>query len=138
MTVIDRAKVSGKYYNYFNVLGEDGLERNVDLERLEFRKMTEEEVNMVQIPREEQNSEECKKAKVVELEKLKSFDSFEEVDDKGQYRISCRWILWKKGTEVRARLVARGFEEAEEVPSDSPTVDKCNIRVALAIAASKG
>ena len=46
-TVIDRAKVSGKYYNYFNVLGEDGLERNMDLERLEFRKMTEEEVNMV-------------------------------------------------------------------------------------------
>ena len=39
---------------------------------------------------------------------------------------------------MRARLVARGFEEAEEVPSDSPTVDKCNIRIALAIAASKG
>ena len=58
MTVIDRAKVSGKYYNYFNVLGEDGLDRNVDLERLEFKKMIEEE---------EQNSEECKKAKVVEL-----------------------------------------------------------------------
>lgn len=137
-TVIDRAKVSGKYYNYFNVLGEDGLERNVDLERLDYRKMTEEEVNMVQIPREEQSSEECKRAKIVELEKLKNFDSFEEVDDMGQYRISCRWILWKKGTEVRARLVARGFEEPEEVPSDSPTVDKCNIRLALAIAASKG
>ena len=137
-TVIDRAKVSGKYYNYFNVLGEDGLERNVDLERIEFRKVTEEEVNMVQIPREDQNSEECRKAKVVELEKLKSFDSFEEVEDCGQYRISCRWILWKKGAEVRARLVARGFEEVEEVPSDSPTVDKCNIRIALAIAASKG
>ena len=46
-TVIDRAKASGKYYNYFNVLGEDGLERNVDLERLEFRKVKEEEVNIV-------------------------------------------------------------------------------------------
>ena len=69
-TVIDRAKVSGKYYNYFNVLGEDGLERNVDLEQLEFRKVTEEEVNMVHIPREEQNSEECRNAKVFELEKL--------------------------------------------------------------------
>ena len=30
---------------------------------------------MVQIPREEQNNDECQNAKVVELEKLKSFDS---------------------------------------------------------------
>ena len=136
--VIDRSKVTGKFYNYFNVLGEDGLERNVDLERLSYRKVTEEEVNMVLIPKETHSNEECKKAKVVELRKLEEFDSFDEVDDDGQFRISCTWILWRKGDEVRARLVARGFEEQEEVPSDSPTVDKCNIRILLAIAASKG
>ena len=41
-------------------------------------------------------------------------------------------------SEVRARLVARGYEEQEEVISDSPTVDQVNIKILLAIAASKG
>ena len=47
-------------------------------------------------------------------------------------------MLWYKGEEVRARLVARGFEETESVPSDSPTVDKCNMRLVLLIATSMG
>ena len=38
---------------------------------------------------------------------------------------------------MRARLVARGFEETEDIPSDSPTVDKGNMRLLLLIAASK-
>ena len=69
--VLNRSKVSGKYYNYFNVCGEDGLERNIDLERLMYRKVTEEEVNVVTVPREEQNSDECKGAKEIELKKLR-------------------------------------------------------------------
>ena len=136
--VINRGKVSGKYYNHFNILGEDGLERNVDLERIPYEKVATDEVNIVMIPREEQCSEECKQAKEVELSKLQGFDSFELVEDEGQYRISCRWVLWKKGEETRARLVARGFEETDEVPSDSPTVDKSNIRLLLTIAQSYG
>ena len=47
-------------------------------------------------------------------------------------------MLWKKEEETRARLVARGFEEESEVPSDSPTVDKANLRVILAVAAAEG
>ena len=39
---------------------------------------------------------------------------------------------------MRARLTARGFEELETVASDSPTIDKCNIRVVLDICESKG
>ena len=49
--VLNREKVMGKYYNYFNVVGEDGLKRNVDLERIEFEQT--EEVNMLLIPGEE-------------------------------------------------------------------------------------
>ena len=41
-------------------------------------------------------------------------------------------------SEVRARLVARGYEEQEEVISDSPTIDQVNIKILLAVAASKG
>ena len=82
---------------------------------------------MVMIPNDRHRDDDCIEAKKVELKKLLDFDSYEIVNDEGQYRISCRWILWYKGEEVRARLVARGFEELENVRSDSPTVDKCNI-----------
>lgn len=136
-TVSDRSKVSGSFYNYFNVRGEDGLDRNVDLERLRFKEVCE-EVNMVLIPQERHKDEDCKAAKQVELRKLEDFEAFKVVDDVGQYRISCMWILWVKGDETRARLCARGYEEAEAIPSDSPTVDKPNIRVLLLTAASYG
>ena len=115
----------------------DGLERNVDLERVKFRKINEEECNMVLIPRSEHKNEACIVAKETELDKLKSFDSYSVVDDIGQYRISTTWVLWNKGAEVRARLVARGFEEQEEVASDSPTLEKCNMKLLLVICASK-
>ena len=122
-TVINREKVSGNFYNYFNVCGEDGLMRNVNLERAPFRKLEFEECNMLIIPRERHSDSDCKKAMKVKLN----------VNDEGQYRISCRGVYWYKGDEVRARLVARGFEEKEEVPSDSPTVDKCSMRLLLII-----
>ena len=46
------------------------------------------------IPFEEQSTEECKEAKRVELQKLKDFDSYKEVTDVGQFRISTTWVLW--------------------------------------------
>ena len=108
-TVLSRGKVLGRYYNYFN--GEDGILRNIDLERSKFRKITHEECNMVIIPKERHKDDDCIKAKEVELKKLKDFQSNSIVDDEGQYRISSTWVLWYKGEEVRNRLVARGFEE---------------------------
>ena len=136
--VLGREKVTGRHYNYFNVRGNDGIERNVDLERVKYRKVEEEEVNMVMIPQGRHKDTDCIEAKKVELKKLEEFKSYSVVDDEGQYRISCTWVLWYKGEDVRARLVARGFEEIEEVAADSPTVDKCNLRLALAIIASHG
>ena len=136
-SILNREKLTGKFYNYFNILGEDGLARNIDGERVKFKKLEEEECNMVMIPNDRHKDDDCIEAKKVELKKLSEFDSYEIVSDEGQYRISCRWVLWYKGEEVRARLVARGFEELQNVRSDSPTVDKCNIRLLLAICASE-
>ena len=135
-SILNREKLSGKYYNYFNIRGEDGLERNIDGERIKFKKL-EEECDIVMIPADRHKDTDCMEAKNVELKKLVDFDSYETVNDEGQYRISCRWILWYKGEEVRARLVARGFEELDEVRSDSPTMDKCNLRLLLAICAAE-
>ena len=77
---------------------------------------------------------------MLELQKLKDFDTYEEIDDVGQDCISSRWVLSKKGAdfeEVRARLVARGFEEEDQIQSDSPTLSKAGFRIILATAASK-
>ena len=51
-------------------------------------------------------------------------------------------MITKKITEneetVKARLVVRGFEEEDKIQSDSPTAAKSTLRLAMAIAASKG
>ena len=75
-------------------------------------------------------------AKNEELQKLKEYDVCEEVDYDGQDCISTRWILTVKNDKVKARLVARGYEEQALVRRDSPTVAKIGIRILLAIAAS--
>ena len=68
--------------------------RNVDLERVKYRKLDEaEEVYMGIIPRDAQKNLECNLAKQVELKKLKDFKSYEEVKDVGQYRLNFRLLV---------------------------------------------
>ena len=139
--VLNRGKVKGKFYNHFNLRDFRGLEWNIDLERNDWRMMEVDEVLLATIPQHQQGTEDCKRAKLDEIEKLRRFNAVTEVPDEGQFRISCRWVLWNKKhsnneTEVRARLVARGYEEEDEVPSDSPTIDQMNLRLLLGVAAS--
>ena len=96
-------------------------------------------VFIVNLPRGRHNDPDCRQAKQIELDKLRDFGVYEEVKNQGQQCVSTRWILWEKGDkkEVRARLVARGFEEDVSVPVDSPTVSKSTVRVVLAIAVAK-
>ena len=54
--------------------------------------------------------EEIKNAKKTELQKWKDFDVYKEVEDEGQKAISVRWVF-TEGEGLRARLVARGYEE---------------------------
>lgn len=137
-TVLGRAgKASGTNRYWINVENDTtGVKSSINLQRQEWEKI-EETVNMVIVPRKEQNSEKCIIAKQQELQKLKDFGTYEEVPDKGQQCISTRWILNEKGSGIRARLVARGFEEEESIQSDSPTVGKSAVRVFLSISTSK-
>lgn len=89
------------------------------------------------IPKSKQNTDECSKAKEIELKKLADFKVFDEVSYDGQECISTRWILWPKGDSIRARLVARGFEEGITENVDSPTVGKTAVRVFLSLSASQ-
>lgn len=139
-TITGRCKVTGKYKNHFNIKRDDGIAQNVNLEDVEYEKLDDitqqAEAYLALVPKQDQKTPECDKAKQVELAKLKEFDTYDEVQDLGQPWISCTWVLTHKGEEVRARLVARGFEEEENIQSDSPTLSKACFRVILTATAS--
>lgn len=93
--------------------------------------------------RVDMDPDECEMAMKKELENWKKFDVYSEVDDDGEMgkaAISTRWVLTEKGDgkskTVKARLVARGFEEKDDIQSDSPTAMKETIRLILAITAT--
>ena len=81
-------------------------------------------------------------AKVNELNKWKQHNVYEKEENLGQSTISTRWVSTEKETEngklIKARLMARGFEEDSScIQKDSPTCNKGSLRVVLAILASK-
>jgi transposase InsO family protein len=88
------------------------------------------------VPKEDLNSKEVLSAKEAELEKLKEFNTYEEVDDHGQSPISTRWVVTLKENKPRARLVARGFEEVAQTQNDSPTIGKPAMRLFLTLMSS--
>ena len=91
------------------------------------------------LSKEEQSDMDCLAAKKEELGKLKSFDTYEEVENHGQTCLSTRWVLTMKNGKPKARLVVRGFEEDKAgIVSDSPTVGRTTMRVFLAVVASLG
>ena len=75
-------------------------------------------------------------AKEAELEKLKEYKVYEEVNDQGQDILTTRWVMTMKQGKPKARLVVRGFEEEEVVQNDSPTVTRGAMRILFTIAAS--
>lgn len=81
--------------------------------------------------------------KMEELQKWRDMETYVEVEDVGQPRISSRWVCTEKvkgGKLVcKARLVARGFDEdTDQLKKDSPTCQKVSLRCLLAILSSKG
>ena len=145
-TITGRAGKAKTWPNHWNFQCDNGKKFYADVKELELRKMPEEEalavythedILAVMIPKDQQNTEECLKAKENELAKLKDFNTYEVVDDIGQDHITCTWVMTRKGDEARARLTARGFQEEADIPSDSPTLQKANLRTILAIAATK-
>ena len=137
-TIISRAgKASGKYKNWYNVRNENNDERSIDLERHEWQKIPETEINITETSSNKSlDSSEINIAKENELEKLAQFETYEEVADCGQKVLSTRWVITNKDGKTKAGLVVRGFEERDlEIPRDSPTVGKGTMRLFISIAA---
>ena len=144
--VISRAgKATGKDKNAFNLLM-DGEETPVvmDLDRCQVQNLLPEE--QVILYEEEGAStvfnvnpsedEKLQKAKLEELKKFKSYGVYSEVQDAGQSTVSCRWVITKKGETVKARLVARGFEEIMQHQVDAPTVAPGSLWIFFTLCAS--
>ena len=135
-TVVGRAgKSTGIYRNCFNVKNDD-VTCSIDLDRQvdEWKVVSRTEQRSLMTLIDSHNA--VSNAKASEVENWKQNDVFEEAEDVGQPVISVRWVITEKEKQgskvVKARLVARGFEEnLEDVPTDSPTCSKDTLRLAL-------
>ena len=145
-TITGRAGKAKTWPDHWNFRCDSGKEFHADIKEVEIRKLpieealavyTHEHLLAIMIPKDRQNTEECIAAKQAELKKLRDFNTYEIVENTGQKHITCTWVMTQKGDEARARLTARGFQEEEEFPTDSPTIQKYTLRTVLAIAATK-
>ena len=165
-TIHSRAgKATGQYKDWRNVQDEDGkikaMDWMTDVEKWEKvieENRTNEEIvndgvtkmgetddlaeanssNEILMASSKLDDERIDSAKQKELESWKQFGVYTEVNDDGQSAISVRWVITEKADKrVKARLVARGFEEKEDIKSDSPTVSKEVLRSFMAICSSK-
>ena len=127
-------KSTGKHKNCIDVQLND-TDQCINLDKVHWKNVLE-GINIEQIPKSDHTREDCIKAKLEELEKLKQFNTYEEVADTGQFCISTTWILWKKGDLTRACLVAQDYEELEPIGKDSPTVSRGSFHTFLFIASN--
>ena len=101
-------------------------------------------VLVVEVPRKEHNRPEVIAAKEKEVENIKDYAVFEEIEDDGQERITSRWVITKKTAwdgqkqDYKAQLVARGFQETIEPQSDSPTALRESGKLFYSVAANEG
>ena len=131
-------KAKGKYKNWFNFQNDsDGSVECVDFSEVAELEAVPDEVEMVVF----YSTEEVMKAKEFEEQNWQENDVYEEVEDTGQEFISVRWVITEKLKDgkpvVKARLVARGFEEGtSDFRKDSSACSKESIRLALALASA--
>ena len=79
-------------------------------------------------------------AKQREIENFREHHVFESVEDLGQPTISSKWIFSEKEHDgnktLKARLVARGFEEVFEDKTDSPTCSRQTLKMMFAVSST--
>ena len=139
--VINRAgKVKGINKDCYNIMRDnDGWQGWVDFKNLRDLSLIEDETEMIILF----SNNEVVLAKAKEIKMWKENAVFEEVVDVGQKVITVRWVITEKFKEgkldTKARLVARGFEEAtNNLRKDSPTCSRESIHLLFIVASSNG
>ena len=138
-------KATGKWRHSWNVNCTDGSTRSVDFSRdvdsWDFAstassgdtEILEHSTMYASV------DEDIEAAKQSELKSWMDREVYDEVNDEGQKTISVRWVVTPKVIDgkpsTKARLVAKGYQEEQPFRTDSPTCNKENIRLCLAIAA---
>lgn len=147
-------KATGKYKNFWEV-AEAGtqLKTEYDTENdwISWKVCEKEEnrdqnasnysVYVVEDSAKQERKRRVEEAKSLELTKWKEEKVYEEVENNGQPCISTTWVITEKEVNgevlIKARLVIRGYEEENKPRADSPTCNKDNIRILLALAVTK-
>ena len=90
-------KVTGKYPSWLNVRNTvENEDKSVDLDTVEWQDINQEEVNFVQLNTKNDSAHDqtlIENAKQTELDKLRQFNTFDEIEDHGQNTISTRWVI---------------------------------------------
>ena len=138
--IISRAgKAGGIYGNCYNIMKENGDMDWIDLVRQveKWRPYPDGEQLLMCT-----GNSSIHEAKLNEYENWKQNKVFQEVSDDGQDAISVRWVITEKlkgdNRIIKARLVARGFEENFDNKTDSPTCAKDTLRVVMSVIACHG
>ena len=149
-TVLKRSgKATGKYRNYWYIQNENtGQTEEYDIinDWNRWRELQEpgldQEIFICEDEAQQEKLNRIFEAKRQEVQKWMEEKVMEEVDDIGQRFVSTTWVITDKkvGPDVfvKARLVARGYEDESSVRSDSPTCQKDSIRLLLVLAVSRG
>ena len=95
---------------------------------------------VVTIPRNLHGEPDCVEAKEKELVKWEQFGVYQEVPYNGEHLINTNWVLVRKDGGVKARLCIRGDQELEKekIRTDSPTINKVNIKLFYVMAVHFG
>ena len=140
-TILGRAgKATGKNKHWINIEGSDKSLKSFDLGQVEDLCELEENIYLTAV---DTNDVDVRQAILVELENWKHLGVYSEAEDNGQVCVSTRWVVTEKNKDgekvVKARFVARGFEETDlkDIRKDSPTCGKDTLRLCLTILASK-
>ena len=114
--VLGRAgKTTGKYKSWFNIKNtcDDGAS-SIDMDKVaewESLDTFSEEANIVMIPAHRHSEKEVVEAKMKELKNWKDFSVYEEVNDRGQQRISSTWVISEKITDHKRVAKVPVYEE---------------------------
>lgn len=139
-------KSTGKYSHWINIEPEDENEdqvcinwNHIDHWR-EVPQYTEQE-NVVLLTAEQEQSKAVMDAKHKEIKNMNTYEVFECVPYTGQKTISTRWVITEKFKDnqktMKARLVARGYEENSNLKTDSPTCSREAMRMVMLTASIK-
>ena len=142
--ILSRAgKATGKYRNFLNIkVTDEEQPKCIDWQHdvTDWEELCEQNAEVL-VLFERFDDEAVTAAQKQELDNWKSNDVYQEVPDHGQHALSVRWVITEKilhdEKSIKARLVARGYEEQEiNLRTDSPTCSKEGLRIVLSIIAS--